>query len=480
MNAVATEQTLADFARIAARLPGARLPWLTHVREEALQRFAQHGLPTIRDEEWKYTSLAGFEQHSFAALPDAGGPDRAAALLAGGLALTSMAKTPWTPSPPTPLPLAGEGSEMRRYATSGLNDGAAHLLVFHNGRHSPALSAPGTLPAGATLSSLAQALEQTPEALQPYLSDNQRQTVFGALNTAFMADGAYLHLARNTVLEQPVHLLFITTEAGAATPFSTHLRNLIVAEEGAQATVIEHYAGPDGVAYFTNALTQIFCADNAAIEHCKLQQEAAQAFHIAGIHALQQRNSRLASHSITLGAALARNDITTAFAAPGCEATLNGLYLVGGRQHVDNHTVIDHLAPNGTSHEYYRGVLDGRARAVFNGKVIVAPGAQKTNAYQANHNLLLSRDAEVDSKPQLEIHADDVKCAHGATVGQLDETQLFYLRSRGIEEAIARNLLVHAFAHDVIERIRVASLRDRLEQILLARLPQGDRIKEMT
>ena len=442
MNSVATEQTLADFARIAARLPGARLPWLTHVREEALQRFAQHGLPTIRDEEWKYTSLAGFEQHSFAALPDAGGPDRAAALLAGGLVL---------------------------------DDPTAHLLVFHNGRHSPALSAPGTLPAGVTLSSLAQALVQTPEALQPYLSDNQRQTVFGALNTAFMADGAYLHLARNTVLEQPVHLLFITTEAGAA----ISPRNLIVAEEGAQATVIEHYAGPDGVAYFTNALTQIFCADNAAIEHCKLQQEAAQAFHIAGIHALQQRNSRLASHSITLGAALARNDISTAFAAPGCEATLNGLYLVGGRQHVDNHTVIDHLAPNGTSHEYYRGVLDGRARAVFNGKVIVAPGAQKTNAYQANHNLLLSRDAEVDSKPQLEIHADDVKCAHGATVGQLDETQLFYLRSRGIEEAIARGLLVHAFAHDVIERIRVASLRARLEQILLARLPQGDRIKEL-
>jgi Fe-S cluster assembly protein SufD len=285
-----------------------------------------------------------------------------------------------------------------------------------------------------------------------------------------MADGAYLHLARNTVLEHPVHLLFITTEAGAAIA----PRNLIVAEEGAQATVIEHYAGPNGTLYFTNAVTQIFCADNAAIEHYKLQQEAAQAFHIAGIHALQQRDSRIASHSITLGAALA-------FAAPGCDAMFNGLYLVGGRQHVDNHTRIDHLAPNGTSHEYYRGVLEGRAHAVFNGKVIVAPGAQKTNAYQANYNLLLSRDAEVDSKPQLEIHADDVKCAHGATVGQIDDAQLFYLRSRGIDETIARSLLVHAFAHDVIERIRVASLRTRLEQILLARLQQGlgDRIKEL-
>lgn len=444
MNTVARDQTLADFARIATRLPGARLPWLNRIRQSALERFARDGFPTIRDEEWKYTSLSGFEQHSFIALPDAGSLDRVAAL----------------------------ASELR------LNDGAGHLLVFNNGRHVPALSAPGKLPAGATLTSLAQALEQTPEALQPYLGNDTQQTVFGALNTAFMADGVYLHLARNTMLEQPVHLLFITTASGAAIA----PRNLIVAEAGAQATVIEHYAGPDGAAYFTNAVTQIFCAEHAAIEHYKLQQEAAQAFHIAGIHALQQRGSRTASHSITLGAALARNDITTAFAAPGCETTFNGLYLVGGRQHVDNHTRIDHLAPNGTSREYYRGVLEGRARAVFNGKVIVAPGAQKTDAYQANHNLLLSRDAEVDSKPQLEIHADDVKCAHGATIGQIDDAQLFYLRSRGIDETIARSLLVHAFAHDVIERIRVASLRTRLEQILLARLQQGlgDRIKELS
>lgn len=443
MNNPSREHILADFQRVATALPGARAPWLAQARSAALEQFAQRGFPTIRDEEWKYTSVAAIEKHAFLALPGGGGNAAAAAALVQNLAL---------------------------------NDGSGHLLVFHNGRHAPALSAPGRLPAGATLSSLVDALEQTPEALAPYLCDSERQTVFGALNSAFMADGAYLHLARGVVLEQPVHLLFITTEAGAAIA----PRNLIVAEAGAQATVIEHYAGPDGVVYFTNVVTQIFTAENAAIEHYKLQQEAAQAFHVAGIHVAQGRGSRLASHSITLGAALARNDITTAFNAPGCEATLNGLYLVGGLQHVDNHTRIDHLQPNGTSHEYYRGVLDGRSRAVFNGKVIVHPGAQKTNASQANHNLLLSRDAEIDTKPQLEIHADDVQCTHGATIGQIDDEQLFYLRSRGVEEAMARGLLIHAFAHDVIERIRVASLRSRIEQILLTRLPQGDRIKELT
>lgn len=441
------ERTLVDFTRIAGALPGSHLPWLVRARNDAIERFAQNGFPTTRDEEWKYTSLAALEKHASIEAPHAAGHGAADAALVEQFALER---------------------------------GGGHLLVFHNGRFAPALSAPGNLPAGVTLCSLADTLQRTPEALEAYLVNDERQTVFGALNTAFMADGAYLHLARGTVLEQPLHLLFITTQADGAAPFATHPRNLIVAEAGAQATVIEHYAGADGAPYFTNAVTQIFAAANATIEHYKLQQEGSQAFHIAGIHALQQRDSRFASHSIALGAALMRNDITTGFDAAGCNATLNGLYLAGGRQHVDHHTRIDHIAPNGTSREYYRGVLDGASRAVFNGKVIVHPGAQKTNAHQANHNLLLSRFAEVDTKPQLEIYADDVQCTHGATVGQIDDEQIFYLRSRGVEEAMARGLLIHAFAHDVIERIRVASLRTRLEQILLARLPHGDRIKELT
>lgn len=443
MNTDARDHYLADFARVADTLPGANLPWLGRIRSAALESFAQNGFPTRHDEEWKYTSVAAFEKQAFVAMPGNRRDGSTAAAL------------------------------VNRFA---LGKAAMHLLVFHNGHYAPELSAPGFLPENATLQSLDDALETTPEALEPYLTSEDQQPAFGALNTAFMADGAYLHLKRGAVLEAPVHLLFISTEPGGA----SYPRNVIVAEAGAQVTVIEHYAGIDGAMYFTNAVTRIFAAENAHIEHHKLQQEAPDAFHVAGIHAIQQRNSRLESNSFTLGAALTRNDITTVFDASGCDATLNGLYLVGGRQHVDNHTRIDHRQPNGTSRENYRGVLDGSSHAVFNGKVIVHPGAQKTNAYQANHNLLLSREAEIDTKPQLEIHADDVKCNHGATIGQLDATQLFYLRSRGIEETVARNVLVHAFAHDVIERIRVASLRTRLEEILLARLPQGERMKELS
>jgi Fe-S cluster assembly protein SufD len=441
MQLQAREHVLADFTRIAPELPGANLPWLVRGRNEALERFAQQGYPTQRDEEWKYTSVAAIEKGAFAALAGAPGDDVSGLL--GSLAMDAQ---------------------------------SGHLLVFVNGFHASGLSRIGKLPSGAVLGSIAEALQRTPDRLQPYLTDTASQTVFGALNTAFMADGAWLHVPRGVEIDEPIHLLFINTASGAA----IHPRNVLVAEEGARAIVIEHHAGAGDTAYFNNVVTQIYAAGNAAVEHYKLQQESARAFHIAGIHAQQQQASRLESHSVTLGAALARNDITTRFHAAGCEATLNGLYLIGARQHADNHTCIDHAAPHGTSHEYYRGVLDGAARAVFNGKVIVRPGAQKTNARQANHNLLLSRDAEIDTKPQLEIHADDVQCAHGATIGQLDDTQLFYLRSRGIEEAMARNLLVHAFAHDVIERIRVQSLRSRLEQILFARLPQGDLIRELT
>jgi Fe-S cluster assembly protein SufD len=430
---------LADFARVAPTLPGARVPWLARAREAALARFAQSGFPTRRDEEWKYTDVAAIEKRAF-----------------------------------TTLPYGARAAAAERNAPAyGCFPG--HRVVFVNGRYSPALSAVGRLPAGVALESLAAAFDRAPDALERPIGEYSRQTVFGALNTAFMADGIYLHVPRGTAIEEPVHLFFMASEKDAA----IHPRNVIVAEEGSQATVIEHYEGAEGAAYFTNAVTQIFAAENATVEHCKLQQEPLRAFHIAGIHAAQARGSRFLSHSISLGAAIARNDISTTFDAEGCEATLNGLYLARGRQHVDHHTRIDHAKPDGKSREYYRGLLDGASRGVFNGKVIVHPQAQRTDAHQLNHNLLLSKDAEVDTKPQLEIYADDVKCTHGATVGQLDDAQLFYLRSRGMEEAVARSLLVYAFARDVIERIRVASLRAQLEELLLARLPQGERIREL-
>jgi len=439
MNTVARDRILAEFAGVAPLLPGARLPWVARSRQAALERFAGQGFPTKRDEDWKYTSTTAIEKLTF-----------------------------------VPVPRGMNGVTAAELAALELRS-ARHLLVFVNGWYSPALSSVGELPAGVIVGSLADALDSMPQALEPFLADSNGDTVFGALNAAFVTDGAFVYVPVGVAIEEPVHLLFIAT--GAAT--AIHPRNMIVAEPGANTMVIEHYVGPAGVAYFTNAVTRIVAGRNAAVEHYKVQEEGAQAFHVGAIRAGQGRDSRLVSHSIALGAALARNDIASTFAAEGCQAELNGLYLTGGRQHVDHHTLIDHAKPGGTSREHYRGILDGASRAVFNGRVIVQKDAQHTDAHQDNHNLLLSRDAEVDTKPQLEIYADDVKCTHGATVGNLDEAQMFCLRSRGIEEATAKSLLVYAFAHDVIERVRVALLRSRLQQTLLHRLPQGERIKEL-
>ena len=437
----ARERTLVDYARVASLLPGARTPWVLRARDISLDQFAQVGFPSTRDEEWKYTSLAAIEKRTFTAMPNEA----------------------YCPNLETEI------------ASHLFPDLAGHRLVFVDGRHAAALSSVRRLPFGVSVAALGETLERTPKLLEPFLSQVRHQTIFGSLNTAFMSDGAYVHLARDVKLEEPIHLLFMATTANAA----IHPRNLIVAETGAHATVIEHYVGRDEIEYFTNALTEIFIADGAAVEHCKLQQEARQGFHIGAIHVAQDRDSRFVSHSMVFGGLLTRNDITTAFNEVGCTAMLNGLYWVGGRQHVDHHTRIDHNWPNGTSREYYRGVLDGQSRGVFNGKVVVHPGAQHTDAQQLNHNLLLSEGSEIDTKPQLEIYADDVKCTHGATVGQLDDAQIFYLRSRGVEEATARALLTYAFAQDVIERIRIAPVRAKLAQLLLSRLPQGHRIREL-
>jgi Fe-S cluster assembly protein SufD len=438
MTIDSVDRFVADFARSAASLPGANVPWLARLRRAALDRFAQRGLPGPRDEDWKYTSVAAIAKRPFAVPAQAGSVD----------------------------------VDIDAFALAGM---ASHRLVFVNGRYAPGLSQVGRLPAGVTLQSLAQTLERAPDALEPLLGEDRYQTVFAALNAAFMADGVHLHLPRGTVVAEPIHALFVCTATDAA----IHPRNVVVAGEGAQATLIEHYVGLDGAAALTNAVTQLFVAADASVAHYKLQQEPARALHIGGIHAAQSRASRLESHSIALGAALARNDITTSFDAEGCEAVLNGLFLVSGRQHVDHHTRIDHAKPRGTSREYYKGIVDGAARGVFNGKVIVHPGAQKTNAQLSSRNLLLSKSAEIDTKPELSIDADDVKCTHGATVGQLDDNAMFYLRSRGVDEAMARALLTYAFAHDVIERVRVAPLRAMLERILVERLPQGGRIREL-
>lgn len=431
---------LAQFAEAKSRLPGAALPWLREKREAAIARFAQRGFPTTRDENWKYTSVRPIEKQPFSL--DA---PRGQAV--------------------TPALLATLGFDL-----------PAHRLVFVNGRLDAALSALGTLPAGISVRSLRDAIAQAPGELEGRLGATVDVSAhpFAALNTAFMDDGAFVALCAGTVLDIPLHLLFVTTGDGVA-----HPRVLVVAGENSQATIIEQYVGIGDHVYFNNAVTEVTAGEGASIEHYKLQQEGVKGLHVAGLHVRQEKDSRFVSHSVSLGGALVRNDITALLAASGSECTLNGLYLAAGRQHVDYHTVIDHACSQTASREFYKGILDGRSRGVFNGRVLVRQDAQKTDAQQTNKNLLLSADAEIDTKPQLEIYADDVKCAHGATVGQLSEDAIYYLRSRGIDAVTARSVLTYAFADEIIRKMRLAPVRARLEQLLLTQLPGSVRAEEL-
>jgi Fe-S cluster assembly protein SufD len=285
------------------------------------------------------------------------------------------------------------------------------------------------------------------------------QNAFVALNTAFLGEGSYLRVPRGVVVDEPIHLTYTGTGGDTV----THPRNLIIVGPDAHVTIVETYSGTGR--YFTNAVTEIVAGDGAVIDHYKVQLESREAFHVATMQAVLGRSANFVSHSISLGGALVRND-ANAVLSEGTEATLNGLYIVNGTQHIDNHTVIDHAKPHGASHEVYKGILDGKANAVFNGRIIVRKDAQKTDSKQTNKNLVLSDDAVINTKPELQIWADDVRCTHGATIGQLDAESLFYLQSRGIGKAQARSLLTYAFAQDIIDRIKVQSLRDSLERML--------------
>jgi Fe-S cluster assembly protein SufD len=302
------------------------------------------------------------------------------------------------------------------------------------------------------------------------------QDGFAALNGAFLSDGYVVALPPDCAIDWPLHVLFFADEASLA----MHPFNAVLAERGARCSIVEQFAGVTDAAYLVNTVTEIVADDEATVEHCRIQQEARSAFHVAHVGVSQRQASRFTSHSFAFGAALSRTQIATRLDAADAHAELNGLYFVGARQHVDHHTRIDHEKPRGTSREYYRGVLDGASHGVFDGRVIVHPDAQQTDTHQGNDNLLLSRDAEIDTKPQLEIHADDVKCTHGATVGQLDEGPLFYLRSRGLDERMARSLLVWAFARASIDRVGNSALRSRLTQQLLARLPGGESLRGLS
>jgi Fe-S cluster assembly protein SufD len=437
-QAVAAEQ---DFLRAsAADFDAASAPgpaWLAECRSRGYRRFLELGFPTARMETWRFTNPAAIARIPFRA------PTGLPAGLAG-----------------VPLPAAM----------------GTVRLVFVNGFFSAELSGPIASVPGLSVTTLEQALTDHPESIRPHLERaDAGPQAFPALNAGFLRDGAVIRIEAGAVISEPDEILFVS--APGAHPTASHLRTFIFAGPHSQAALIESFAGADGEPSLTNAVTTIACGEASVLEHSKLQQEASTAFHVHSIRAIQQRASNFVSHNVATGSGLARTDLSVVFEGEGAECTLNGLFVGGGTQHLDNHTVIDHAAPRCTSRELYKGILDGRARGVFDGKIIVRAGAQKTDAMQTNKNLLLSREALVDSTPALEIFADDVKCKHGSTIGQLDPAALFYLRSRGIGEAEARALLTYAFASDVAGRIRVPALRSRVQDYLGSRLPAAGEVR---
>jgi Fe-S cluster assembly protein SufD len=437
------EHYLDNFSRSEKGLPGSAS--LQRLRKSAIARFAELGFPTVHDEEWRFTNLAPLVKVPFQ-------------LVDGDL----------------------DGARSLRPDQLTFDTGECHCLTFVNGQFAPTLSTPGTLPAGIRVTSLGSALTEHPDRLEPFLAHyaDYRSQSFPALNTAFFRDGAFVRLERGTVVAKPIHLRFLSVTPGE--PTVSHPRTLILAGVNSQATIIESYGGPEGDVYFTNAVTEIVLEENAVLDHYKLQRESTEAFHVATMQIQQGRGTNFTTQAVMLGGGLVRNDVNAVLGAEGCECTLNGLYLASGRQHTDTHTRIDHANPRCASHELYKGILDGRAHGVFNGKIYVHQDAQKTDAKQTNKTLLLSEDAVIDTKPQLEIYADDVKCTHGATIGQLADEAIFYLRSRGIGRQEARSLLTFAFANDVISRIKIQPIRSQLEKMLLAQqhLPGGREVGE--
>ena len=343
-------------------------------------------------------------------------------------------------------------------------------LVVVNGRFDTTLSRIKGLPAGVYAGSLATALTEQADVVQRYFGQLADLNVrsFSALNTAFVEDGAFVYLPDGALVETPIHIVFVT--GGEGSKVMAHPRTLIVAGANAQATVVESYIGAAGETYLANAVSEVFVGENAGVDHYKIQQESLDAFHVAALHAHTSRSSRFRSHSFALGGRLVRNDAHAILDGEGGDCTLNGLYLADRDRLVDNHTTIDHAKPHCGSHEVYKGILGGTARAVFNGKIIVRQDAQKTDAKQTNRALLLTDGATINTKPQLEIFADDVKCTHGAAIGQLDEDALFYLRARGLPFAEARDMLIHAFAGQVLDGVAIEPLREALEAELFAQL----------
>lgn len=411
--------------------------WLRDLRDAGFARFCAIGFPSTRNEDWRFTNIAPLTRIPF----------RLAS--ASAVSFTVSELVAWR------------------------MNGAVARMVFVDGRFAPELSTWGALPEGATVNSLRKQIVRDPQAVSEHLGcylDMERDP-FCALNTAFAGDGAYVHVGRGVIVDQPIHLLFISTSSGV--PTMTHPRNLMVVEDEGQASLIEEYASfGTEIPAFSNAVTELVVGRNATVAHTMIEREHRQTYNFSTLRIEQARNANVSSHSLLLGGGLVRNNVHPVLAGEGGECLINGLFIGSGRQHLDNYMLVEHASPHCSSRQFYNGILDDSAHGVFHGRIIVHKDAQKTDAKQTNRNLLLNDNAQIDTKPQLEIHADDVKCTHGATIGQIDENALFYLRSRGIDEIEARQLLLEAFAGECLDRIEHRATRDYVESIIAQRLSQ--------
>ena len=422
---------LSHFVDFENSLNGGKAKPVHGLRKSAISKFSELQFPTTKDEEWKYTNISPLLKHDF--VP----------------ALTSA-----------------EDYDVK--VAHFLFDKMEHsLLVFVNGMFSKKLSKIKDLPKGVVVKSLSEAIKEDNPEVKQHLGKyaDFGNHIFTSLSTAFVNDGAFIYVPEGKVVEEPIHILFLTIPKN--NKIYTQPRNLFVAEKNSQSTIIEHFVSLSNEdIYLTNSVTEIVTEENAFIDHIKLQEESQKAFHIGRMDIHQERSSNFVSHLISFGAEISRNDFNSRFNNEGGESMLNGLYLIEGEQLFDAHTLIDHAKPHCNSHEHYKGILMDNSRGVFNGKVIVRKDAQKTNAFQENNNIILSDNALVNTKPQLEIFADDVKCSHGATIGQLDNDAMFYLKSRGIGIDKAKAILIHAFASDVVRYIKVNAVREYIESIL--------------
>jgi Fe-S cluster assembly protein SufD len=406
----------------------AQPPWLRSLREDAFARFCEVGFPTTHDEDWRFTNISSLAKTDFGLAPD-----------------SKVSKS------------AIEALISQRIGPSA---------VFVNGRLAPELSSIAELPAGVRVNGLAQEIADNARSLEPHLGRylNVHRDAFSALNAAFVEDGGYINVGKGVVAESPIYLLFISTETDQ--PLMTHPRNLVVIGDEAQATIVEDYVSIGESAAFCNTATELVVGENAVVSHYMIEREHRQAFNISTLRIQQGRSANVSSHSILLGGGLVRNNVHPVLAGEGAECLINGLFIGNGKQHLDNYMLVEHASPHCGSRQFYNGILDDHAHGVFHGRIIVHKDAQKTDAKQTNRNLLLSDDARIDTKPQLEIYADDVKCTHGATIGQIEENALFYLRSRGIDEVSARKLLLLAFANECLDRMAASPARDHVEKLI--------------